>query len=61
MACAYSLSGKQKECLKWLEKAWQLNQMPTLSYITHDTDFDPVRSKEWFIEFNEKVKAERGY
>lgn len=55
LACLFSLRGEFKNCLEYLEKSFHYDTLPKLGFLENDSDLDPVRDEEWFIEFLEKV------
>lgn len=56
MARVYSLLGQNVECQKWLERASQKGELPSLEEIGKDADLDNVRDEKWFIQFIEQKK-----
>ena len=57
LACVYSLSGREKECLEHLERSFEMGKLPDLDHLQTDNDLDSVRDTQWYKEFVERVTA----
>jgi len=56
LACVCALLGEEDECRTWLEKARDAGKLPTREHMEQDKDLDPVRYKEWFVQFLNQIK-----
>ena len=50
LACICSLNGKPNKSSDWLLKALEYNSLPSVDFITNDSDLDAVRAEKWFRE-----------
>lgn len=51
LACVYSLLGKERKVIQWLENSVYFGVMPDCEHMRKDKDLESVRDKDWFKDF----------